>query len=374
MNARISRASMRSVIVLAAGILTVAIAPATAQAHEDGITTVASGLDNPRGLAFGFDGSLYVAEAGRGGSGPCLPGAEGGDVCFGTSGAVTKVSRGYQQRVLSGLPSLANPDGTRAIGPSDVAPKGDTFVFTVGLGLNPDARAKLPETGQDLGRLLRTSGHRGETRGVADLAGYEATANPDGGLPDSNPTSVAVTPFGTVATDAGGNSLVRIGSSGKVSTVAVFPNQLVDAPPFLGLPPGTKIPAQAVPTGVAAGPDGSFYVGQLTGFPFVPGTAKVFRVKPGHAPEVAADGFTNIIDVALGWDGSLYVLEIARNGLLSGDQSGALIKVDPDGEHHTVLDTGLTMPGGLAVRGDAAYVSNCGACPGAGTVVRVPLR
>src|SRR5256885_15945624 len=31
------------------------------------VTVVASGLDGPRGLKFGPDGALYVAEAGRGG-------------------------------------------------------------------------------------------------------------------------------------------------------------------------------------------------------------------------------------------------------------------------------------------------------------------
>ena len=34
-------------------------------------TVVMQGLDNPRGLAFGPEGALYVAEAGRGGDGPC---------------------------------------------------------------------------------------------------------------------------------------------------------------------------------------------------------------------------------------------------------------------------------------------------------------
>ena len=33
---------------------------------------VMTGLDNPRDLAFGPEGALYVAEAGRGGDGPCF--------------------------------------------------------------------------------------------------------------------------------------------------------------------------------------------------------------------------------------------------------------------------------------------------------------
>ena len=57
-------------------------------------------------------------------------------------------------------------------------------------------------------------------------------------------------------------------NSGRISTVAVFPDRLALAPPFLGLPPGTQIPMQAVPTAVAEGPDGALYVSQLTGFPF----------------------------------------------------------------------------------------------------------
>ena len=38
-------------------------------ANTQSITQVMSGLDNPRHLAFGPEGALYVAEAGRGGSG-----------------------------------------------------------------------------------------------------------------------------------------------------------------------------------------------------------------------------------------------------------------------------------------------------------------
>ena len=38
-----------------------------AQASGGGITVVATGLNNPRGLHFGPDGQLYVAEGGLGG-------------------------------------------------------------------------------------------------------------------------------------------------------------------------------------------------------------------------------------------------------------------------------------------------------------------
>jgi hypothetical protein len=61
----------------------------------------------------------------------------------------------------------------------------------------------------------------------------------------------------------------------------------------------------------------TYYVGQLTGFPFPPGGANVWRVKPGHDPQVFKGGFTNIIDIAFDKRGRLYVLEIATGGLLN---------------------------------------------------------
>ena len=68
------------------------------------------------------------------------------------------------------------------------------------------------------------------------------------------------------------------------------------------------------------------------------------------------------------------MLEIARNGLLSGDPTGALIRVNPNnGSRHVVMSDGLTFPGGLALRGGAAYVSNCSVCAGDGSVLRIPL-
>ncbi|MFD1048963.1 ScyD/ScyE family protein, partial [Kibdelosporangium lantanae] len=125
---------------------------------------------------------------------------------------------------------------------------------------------------------------------------------------------------------------------------------------------------------VVRGPDGAYYVGQLTGFPFTPGSAKVFRVRPGGQPQVVADGFTNVIDVAFGPDGCLYVLEISARGLTSGDPTGALIKVNHDRSRTVVAEQGLEAPGGLTIRGHYAYVSNHGTSAGGGEVVRIPLH
>ena len=71
-----------------------------------------------------------------------------------------------------------------------------------------------------------------------------------------------------------------------------------------------------MPTGVVKGPDGALYMSQLTGFPFLPASASVYRIDPRTgARSVYASGFTNAIDLDFGRDGTLYVLEIDADGL-----------------------------------------------------------
>jgi len=157
-----------------------------------------------------------------------------------------------------------------------------------------------------------------------------------------------------------------------LSTAAVFPSRLVPAPPGIpDLPP--ELPMDAVPTSVVQGPDGALYVGQLTGFPFPIGGANVYRVVPGKAPRVVASGFTNIIDIAFDRRGNLYVLEIAKNGLLSGDTAGALYRVSRrSGEKKLVVSEGLVAPGGLAIsRWGDIFISNKSVAIGEGEVVRL---
>ena len=89
---------------------------------------------------------------------------------------------------------------------------------------------------------------------------------------------------------------------------------------------------QAVPTSVEDGRDGQYYVGQLTGFPFPVGGANIYRVNPRTgAASVFASGFTNIMDLAFGKDGTLYVLEIDHNSLLPPDNGdeGAIFAIPP---------------------------------------------
>jgi hypothetical protein len=349
-----------------------------ASGGSGGLKVVATGLNNPRGIGIGPDGALYVAESGKGGAGPCIPGPEGDQACFGRTGSVTRITRHSQQRVLTGLPSAAAPDGTAASGPVDLGFSGWTGYLLVGNpGGGTGTREQFGPGAGRFGKLLKVD-LRG-IRAVADFPRFEEDNNPDqggGAQPgfeiDSNPNGLLVRHGAQYVTDAGGNDLLKVDHKGRISVVAVFPPRLVDAPEGIpDLPP--QIPMQAVPTSVVKGPDGAFYVGQLTGFPFPVGGANVWRVVPGHRPRVFAAGFTNIIDIAFDRHGRLYVLEIATNGLLSAGENelpqGRLVRVEKDGSRTTLAQEGLNAPGGFVLGHGAAYITNNSILPGAGLPV-----
>ena len=118
---------------------------------------------------------------------------------------------------------------------------------------------------------------------------------------------------------------------------------------------------QAVPTNVVRGPDGALYVSQLTGFPFPPGGARIYRVVPGAAPQIYAEGFTNIIDLEFDAAGNLYVLEIDRNGLLAPEVTGRLARVNAGtGAVVTIASDGLVMPGGESTTMSTTLTSGSG--------------
>jgi hypothetical protein len=358
---------------LVVGALALAIAlPGTARLHARATLSqpVATGLFNPRGLNFGPDGALYVAEAGSGGghlTDPNYLASDGMQKYYGTTGAVTKIVLGgapSQSQVVTGLPSAAPLNGIGATGPHDVDFQGlgNGFV-TIGLGADPAKR--VGDALGNLAHLIRFQPN-GKWKYEADLAAFEALANPDGNAVDSNPYGLLALPGRQIFTDAGGNTLNAVAANGAISNLAFFPNHS-PAPPF-----------QAVPTCVALGPDGALYVGQLTGGPFPGGAATVFRVPAnGGTPEPFATGFTKIIDIAFAPDGTLYVLEIAARAggpPATPADAGALIHVSADGKTQTPIDvTGLVTPGGIAVGRDGSiYVTNFSIqAGGLGTVVKV---
>lgn len=350
-----------------AGLAVCASTGATAQAP----TVVMSGLDNPRGMAFAPNGALYVAEAGRGGSGPCALNGAGENRCYGATGAITRLWKGNQQRVVEGLPSHAVyshpnpilfPNGSSASGPNDISFQGTGGAYiTLGLGGGVEFQAAFDN--EFFGTLIHMPAS-GKWKVVADVFLHELEENPAGGPIDSNPFGVLAEPAGRLVVDAGANALLRVAANGAIETLAVFPSQPNPTP--VG-PPSIE----AVPTSVARGPDGVLYVGQLTGVPFVQGLASIYRVLPGQNPVVHCSGFKAIIDLTFGPDGSLYVVENATGGLFFAPNSGQLSRVAPDCSRTIVLG-GLDRPTSVAVGADGAiYVTNHGVNAGAGEVLKI---
>jgi len=398
---------MKLVVLPLTMLVTLGVAPAAHAGyggdHDYGegrvqVKTVARGLDSPRHLAFNDQGDLFVAEAGRGSGGTtaCLESAEGPG-CFGATGAVTKIDRhGRQYRIVSGLASLANigpdaPAGSNGIGPHGLivthddkllitngGPTAPTTLATPPTPLTREALADIDPVASLFGKVLKIT-HRGRTVQLGDIWDYERDFNPDAavGNPavDSNAVDLLEDGNRLVVADAGGNALDTVDQYGRVKNLTVFANGPAAPAPF---PPFPLIPPQAVPTSVVKGPDGFYYVSQLTGFPFPTGAANIYRVNPTTGLEtVYASGFTNLMDLAFGRDGTLYALSIDADGLLTPEDEGALYRVSAGATKPNKIalpDKALPFPGGLAIDDGDFYVSINAGSPGGGKVVRIHLR
>ena len=395
-------------LLLICSALAACVAFTASAGADSNVTVVMSGLDSPRGLAFGPQGALYVAEAGRGGFGSenpfCFTGPLGAVRCYGPTGAVSRLWHGIQSRVATGLPSHANPNGSRADGPHDISMLGvGTAYVTVGLEGDPTVRDQLAQQIPDIAGFagLVKVEPSGQWRSVADLGAYEEANNPDGRLNDdgspfldSNPYGVLASPGGPLVTDAGGNTLLRVNANGDISLLAVFQSRGSTPPRPSGAPPQFDQFTDAVPTAVSIGPDGAYYVSELTGVPFVDRKANIYRVLPDEAPrlfltdEACLAGFKMLIDLAFDTEGNLYALQYAT-GALQQMGTGILIRITPDksvssdtcaqyraGARTVVLggpgQFQLAQPTSIAVGPDGAlYISNHGVSVGGGEVLRV---
>ncbi|MCR8671831.1 ScyD/ScyE family protein [Agrococcus sp. HG114] len=359
--------------LLGIALLSAGVVPAGAAPPSDETVTVATGLNNPRQLSVGPGQALYIAEAGVATDCTPIPGAPPEFQVCGLTGSVTEVSRDGQRRVVTGLPTM--DFGGEVIGASDVAVRGNRIaVLTGGLAAASTARDSLPEQYAAFG-TLRTGDLRAAPLTGADLTleadalAYEVEVNPDGNQPpDSN--AVGFTSLGGdrwAIVDAGGNTLLRMGD-GAESTIAVLPNGEPVPNPF---GPG-MIPPQAVPTDVAIGPDGAYYVSQLTGFPFPTGGSSIWRITADGEASVYATGLTMVTSLA--WRGdTLYAVQLDDANFFDG-HIGSLREVIPGGSEHEAVVDGLSAPYGVAIHGHWAYVTVDSVSSGDGSVIRVDLR
>lgn len=348
------------------------------------VTTIATGLDNPRALAIGPWGGLYVAEAGNGaepGSKECIPGHEAGEepTCVGFTSGISRIDRWGVHKVVSGLVSLAEPGGFFALGDSGVA----ASLWGVSGVIDESADGFPPEASKfvsaqtferakaQLGRLIQV-GPFGHYRVVADVGDFDYQWSlehkelvPEQ-FPDANPYAALSTQRETWVIDSGANTLDRVTPWGQVSVTTFFPN-----PPV----------SDAVPTCIDRGRDGAFYVGELTGGGNQPATSVVWRVVPGQAPTVWASGLTSVTGCGFGHDGQFYATEFSTLGLDHAEPgTGAVVRVAPHSTSPTPVVEHLSFPNGFAAGWDGSlYVSNWSVAPSnsgggpTGEVLRISL-
>lgn len=225
---------------------------------------------------------------------------------------------------------------------------------------------------------------RGDARLVADIEQFETEHDPDAfrgpawksleceaatgfaAGPQSNPYHLAALSGGeALVADAAGNTLLSARTNGEVDWVAVFTppvDEEGDWEVLFELDDGTECYVQPVPTAVDVGPDGAYYVGELTGAPAVPGTSRVWRIEPGARNVVCPSsecrevisGLTSVIDVEFGPDGLLYVVEFDTNGWLAATDvdapepgGGTIQSCDVETGDCDLVDDELLLPGAI---------------------------
>jgi hypothetical protein len=360
---------------LVAGVAVSASAASAAPASKATVKMVVSGLDNPRDLAFARDGTLYLAEAGHGGTAACFSDPEFGNACIGFTSKISRVNvgAGTVTPIVRGLVSLAGSDGSAATGVDGISVLGSGRIYGIitGSALAPippsippavAARAK-----RQLGRLIVAS-PSGNVRTVGDVgdrdfrwSAQHANLVP-GQFPDANPYGVFAGTRYRWVVDAGSNTLDRVDAAGHVRVVKFFPN-----------PPASD----AVPTCVDRGPDGALYIGELTGGGNGPGASVVWRYQSGKLTKWAT-GLTAVTGCGFARDGGFYATEFSTLGLENGAPgTGALVRVPAHSSHPVTVVGGLNFPGGFAAGpGGALYVSDWSIAPAAahlGSVLRITL-
>lgn len=321
----------------------------TSTAQPISMSVYATGLNNPRGLKFGPDGNLYVAEGGLGGTNSttaqqCQQVPEVGPYTgSATGGRISKIDRyGHRTTVTDALPSSQTTAASGALvsGVADVAFIGNTmYALLAGAGCSHGV------IGTNNG-VMRIAPNGAATM-IANLSAYQKThpvqnPNPGDFEPDGTWYSMLALNGNLYALEPNHGELVRISPAGSIQRV-------VDISASQG---------HIVPTALAY--HGNFFVGNLNTFPIVEGSSKVLKITPSGQLKTAVNGLTTVLGVAFDRRDRMYVLENTTGNPFPTPGTGTIVRINPSGLRETII-TGLVLPTGMTFGPDGAlYVSNVG--------------
>ena len=350
---------------------TVAAASTGSSSPTVTVQVVATGLNVPRGLVYDrAQNRLLIAEAGvaSGDTGPCGGGGYT-TLCYGATGSVYSYSlspNGKSGRIITGLPSFSNTAKNFVDGLEALSLYHGQLTGVFALNGTPTTRAAMGPGAADLGQAV-VFGPGGRMTPIADIATEETQLY--GSTAASDPWGVTTGAFGTLVANAagyppagslyGGNDVLWA-NHGNLTQLVAFPVRTFD---------GNSV--DSAPATVVQGPDGAFYVGELTSYPYYAGAADIWRVAPGQKPTVYASGLSKIIDIAFDPEGRLLVLE--TGGRLAPT---ALVRINRDGTQ-TVLLNGkqINDPCGIVAVNDHTYyiTDNGGGVGGDGQLLKVTV-
>jgi hypothetical protein len=163
---------------------------------------------------------------------------------------------------------------------------------------------------------------------------------------DSNLYNLTFGPDGDLyIADAGANAIIRRSKTGALSVFATVPG--IANPTPVGPPT-----VQSVPTGIVF--DGQkFLVTTLLGFPFPANRARIYQIDLTGSVSLFQDGFTSLVDIALGAGQRPLVLSVAEFGQQGPTSNTGKIYQTTGGQITTLLQ-GLNLPTSI----EASNVAN----------------
>jgi len=324
---------------------------------------LASGLEYPRGFAFGPDGAIYLAEAGTPAGNTMSTVGLCPQVGFGASlgGFTSRISRitmtGARTTVADHLPSAVNVLGD-VEGVADIAFGAGHKLY--GLLVAGCAHGHLTAPSSVIG--IEPNGTYTTLVDLSTWIKAHPTANPNAGdfEPDGDFYNMAAQGNVLYVVEANQGNLLSVKPEAGLVT------RLADVSATEG---------HRVPTGLALG-DGYMLVGELTPFPSVPGSADILRFGHNGTVEDRMHGFTAVLGVVTDKARNVYVLEsftcATPTPCFPSEFSGRVTRVSSAGTRD-VIASGLSFATALRMGPDGAlYVSNYGyGPPNKGQLLRI---